>query len=112
MSELNKIAVEFFEKKYQHFVLKVKVKQNHQIAYSGDDMYKMMEFVKYQDQLEEFEKNFVEFIEANEEHLDMEELHKLAELEEYKVTSERQKELSKELINKEYTVDELIELVK
>ena len=37
---------------------------------------------------------------------------KLAELEEYKVTLERQKELSKELINKEYTVDELIELVK
>lgn len=112
MSELNKIAVEFFEKKFQQLVLKVKVKQNHQIAYLGDDMDKMMEFVKYQDQLEEFEKNFVEFIEANEEHLDMEELHKLAELKEYKVTSERQKELSKELINKEYTVDELLDLVK
>ena len=112
MSELNKVAVEFFEKKYQHLVLKVKVKQNHQIAYSGDDMGKMMEFVKYQDQLEEFEKNLVEFIEANEEHLAMDELQKLAGLEEYKVTSERQKELSKELINKEYTVDELVELVK
>ena len=80
MSELNKVAVEFFEKKYQHLVLKVKVKQNHQIAYLGDDMGKMMEFVKYQDQLEEFEKNLVEFIEANEEHLAMDELQKISRI--------------------------------
>lgn len=104
----NKTIVKFFELKFEQLVLQVLARLEHQVAYTQDEVDKMSRYVNLSGQLEKQEEKLLDFIKSNVEELEKHDLHELAKLTEYRVTQDRQKELSKALVDKEWTVDELM----
>ena len=104
------LIVEFFELKFLQLLTKVLQKKHFNFAYTGDSIGEMYEDFKYRQHASDVEEKLIAFVMKNQSLLKSKDMH--AEAEAHKVSTERQRELSKELLGKEYDVDMIVEIME
>ena len=109
MDEQN-IVLEFFSLKFLQVASSVLSKIHFNLAYTGDDIDAMQVDIKYRMIKEGINERLNKFIEVHYEYLETRDLNEDAK--EYNVTLEMQRKLTKEEFGKEYTIDDLYELIK
>ena len=105
--ERNELLDRFFELKCKQMLLKLWLTAFAKPGYVGSEAGLCMEHMSVQAKLENIEEEMLELLKANEA------FFRSADLEgycrEYKISMDRQKEISKEILGREYTVEDLFE---
>lgn len=108
--ERNETLDKFFEMKCKQMLLKLWLAAFAKPGYVGSEVGLCMERMEVQAKLESVEEEMLELLKANEA------FFRSADLEgycrEYKISVERQRELSKEVLGREYAVEDLVEEVE
>jgi hypothetical protein len=105
------ILKKFFELKAKQLFLKLQIKIYYRPAYLSDQMFEMETYLTAQGRLDKLEEGELkDFVLANQEMLKSCNLQE--EANNYKVSIERQKEIAKETIGRETTIEELLEVGK
>lgn len=105
--ERNELLDKFFELKCKQILLKLWLGAFAKPGYVGSEVGLCMKHMDVQAKLDSVEEEILELLQANETFFMNADLDGYCQ--EYKISMDRQKELSKELLDKEYTVEELME---
>ncbi len=110
MNENEKQLVkQFFELKAKQIICKVWLMINQKPGYTNDEVGLMMKVMEVQSKLETVESNILDLLKANETFFMNSDLEELSKQQEFKVSFDKQKEYSKELLGYETTIEDLIE---
>jgi hypothetical protein len=110
MTENEKQLVKkFFELKAKQLICKVWLMINQKPGYTNDEVGLMMKVLEVQHKLEDVESEIFELLKANETFFMNSDLNELSKEQEFKVSFDKQKEFSKELLGYETTIEDLIE---
>jgi len=109
---MNLIIKKFFELKFEQLLTKVIAAQHFRIGYTNQNINELFVFLKYKQIAENKEEELIIFCMENLELLKENDLQELSELDIYKITEEVQKELSKAIYGKEYTIDDLVKIAE
>lgn len=104
------IYIKFFELKYLQLASTIVLKSKQQIAYNQDEMGDMFEFVELQGIYDAISNELMDFIKEHDGKLALLDIDKPNP--EYVVSNERQRQLTKERFNKEYTFDDLVNIME
>ena len=108
--ERSELLDRFFEMKCKQTLLKLWLAAFAKPGYVGSEAGLCMEHAKAQAKLESVEGEMLESLKANEA------FFRSADLEgycrEYKISMDRQKEISKEILGREYTVEDLLDKIE
>lgn len=105
--ERNELLDKFFELKCKQILLKLWLGAFAKPGYVGSEVGLCMKHLEVQAKLDSVEEEILELLQSNETFFMSADLDGYCQ--EYKISMDRQKELSKELLDKEYTVEELME---
>ena len=111
--ERNKVFDKFFELKCKQMLCKLWLMAFAKPGYINDEIGLCMKHMEVQAKLENVNDELMKLLTENKsefENVEMKDLEQYGQ--EYRVTLERQKELSKELFDKEWTIEELMEKVE
>lgn len=106
------LVIRFFEIKFDQFLLQTLRRKHHQAAYTQNQVKKMSKFYEYDSMLDKKERELIEFVTKHEKLFSSIDLNHFASQIEYKITESKQKELSKMLVDKEYTMQQLFEIME
>ena len=110
MNENEKQLVkQFFELKAKQLICKVWIILNQKPGYVNDEVGLMMRVMEVQSKLETVESNMLDLLKANETFFMNSNLEELSHQQEFKVSLDKQKEFSKELLGYETTIEDLLE---
>ena len=104
--ERNELLDKFFEMKCKQMLLKLWLMAFAKPGYVGGEVGLCMKHMEVQAKLDSVEEEMLELLKANETFFMTADLDGYCQ--EYKVSTEKQKELAKEVLDKEYTVEELV----
>lgn len=105
--ERNELLDKFFELKCKQMLLKFWLMAFAKPGYVGIEEFGLCEeHIKVQLKLENVEEEMLELLKANETFFMSADLDGYCQ--EYKISMDRQRELSKELLNREYTIEDLV----
>ena len=99
----------FFELKAKQMFCKLWLAKNRKIGYTSNEIYLLERVLNVESKLEEIEKELYNLLVDNAELFQNLDLNAEAMKPEYKVTYDRQKELSKEIFGKSYVIDDFID---
>ena len=111
--ERNELLDKFFELKCKQMLCKLWLMAFAKPGYVNDEIGLCMKHMEVQSKLENLEDEMMKFLVTNRDEL----LNKYSKedldayCQEYKISLERQKELAKEVLGKEWTIEELLERV-
>lgn len=109
--ERNELLDKFFEYKCKQMLLKLWLLAFARPGYVGSEFGLCMKHMEVQAELESVEEEMMKFLITNKDELlakyTQDDLKAYGQ--EYKISMERQKELSKEALGREYTIEELME---
>lgn len=105
--ERNELLDKFFELKCKQMLLKLWLMAFAKPGYVSDEVGLCMKHMEVQAKLESVEDEMLELLKANETFFQSADLN--AYCQERKISMDRQKELSKEVLDREYTIEELME---
>ena len=112
--ERNKTLDQFFELKCKQMLLKLWLMAFAKPGYVSDELGLLERHMEVEAKRESVDDELMKFLTEHkkefEEDFTMEDLNNYCQ--EYKVSIERQKEISKELLGKEYSIEELIEKIE
>ena len=108
--ERNELLDKFFELKCKQMLCKLWLMAFAKPGYVNDEIGLCMKHMEVQAKLDSVEEEMLNLLKANESFFMSADLEGYCK--EYKVSVERQKELSKELFNKEWTIEDLMEKVE
>jgi hypothetical protein len=103
------LIIKFFELKAKQLICKVWLAINQKPGYTNDEVGLMMKVLEVQHKLEDVEAEMFELLKANETFFMNADLQELANQQEFKVSLDKQKEYSKELLGYETTIEDLLE---
>ena len=114
MEEKNEFLDKVFELKCKQLLCKLWLAAFAKPGYVGvEEMGLLTKHMQVQSKLEDVEKELVDFVTANQEEVDKyDEATVKSYSEQHKITLDRQKELAKEVLGKEWTVEELADKVE
>ena len=104
--ERNELLDKFFEMKCKQMLLKLWLMAFAKPGYVGSEVGLCMEHMNVQAKLDNVEEEMLELLKANETFFRSADLEGYCQ--EYKVSMDKQKELSKEVLGREYTVEDLM----
>ena len=105
--ERNKLLDKFLEMKCKQMLLKLWLMAKP--GYVGNEIDFCMKYVDVQAKLDSVEEEMLELLQANEIFFRGADLEGYCQ--EYKISTNRQKEISKEILGREYAVEDLAELL-
>lgn len=105
------IVKEFFEIKFLQLLTEVLTANYRKIAYTQDEVGELSLFVEYETLNDVIVDRLQNFVMEHYKELDNLDLNEEALKPENKVTLERQQELSKELLDKAYTMDDIANII-
>lgn len=108
--ERNELLDKFFEMKCKQNLLKLWLMAFAKPAYLGSEVDLCMKDMDIRAKLDKVENEMLELLLANETFFRNADMNGYCE--EYKISMDKQKELSKEVLGKEYTVEELAEKIE
>lgn len=108
--ERNELLDKFFEMKCKQVLLNLWLRAFAKPGYVGSEVGLYMEHLSVQAKLDIVEEEMLELLQSNETFFRGADLEGYCQ--EYKISMDRQKELSKEVLGKEYTVEDLINKVE
>ena len=108
--ERNELLDKFFELKCKQMLLKLWLMAFAKPGYIGSEVGLCMKHMEVQAKLDSVEEEMLELLKANETFFRSADLEGYCQ--EYKVSMDKQKELSKEVLDREYTVEDLMEKVE
>lgn len=110
MTEKEKTVVkEFFDLKAKQLICQVWIALNQKPGYVADEIGLMTKVLEVQSKQDRVESEILELVKANAEFIRNADLPALSREPEFKVSITRQRELSKDLIGSEATVEEMLE---
>lgn len=101
------ILVNFFELKAKQLICKLWLLANQRPGYTQEDIYLLEKVLKVQSKLEKVEDEILKLLTDNESFISSLDLEDMAARQEFKVSFDKQKEFSKEMIDRETTIDKL-----
>lgn len=107
--ERNELLDKFFEMKCKQMLLKLWLMAFAKPGYVGSEVGLCMKHMEVQSELDDVEEEMLKLLQANETFFRGADLDGYCQ--EYKISMDKQKELSKELLDREYTIEDLIEKV-
>ena len=107
--ERNELLDKFFEMKAKQMLLKCWLMAFAKPGYVNDEIDLCMKHMEIQAKLESVEEEMLKLLQANETFFRSADLEGYCQ--EYKVSMDRQKELSKELLGREYTIEDLVDKI-
>lgn len=107
--ERNELLDKFFEMKAKQMLLKCWLMAFAKPGYVNDEIDLCMKHMEVQAKLDSVEEEMLKLLQANETFFMSADLEGYCQ--EYKVSMERQKELSKELFGREYTIEDLVDKI-
>lgn len=108
--ERNELLDKFFEMKCKQMLLKLWLMAFAKPGYVGGEISLCMKHMDVQAKLDNVEEEMLNLLQANETFFRGADLDGYCQ--EYKISMDKQKELSKELLEREYTIEDLIEKVE
>ena len=108
--ERNELLDKFFEMKCKQMLLKLWLMAFAKPGYVGSEVGLCMKHMEVQSKLDNVEEEMLKLLQANEIFFRGADLDGYCQ--EYKISMDKQKELSKELLDREYTIEDLIEKVE
>lgn len=108
--ERNELLDKFFEMKCKQMLLKLWLMAFAKPGYVGSEVGLCMKHMEVQSKLDNVEDEMLKLLQANETFFRSADLDGYCQ--EYKISMDRQKEISKEILDREYTIEDLIEKVE
>ena len=108
--ERNELLDKFFEMKCKQMLLKLWLMAFAKPGYVGSEVGLCMKHMEVQSKLDNVEDEMLKLLQANETFFRGADLDGYCQ--EYKISIDRQKEISKEILDREYTIEDLIEKVE
>ena len=108
--ERNELLDKFFEMKCKQMLLKLWLMAFAKPGYVGSEVGLCMKHMEVQSKLDNVEDEMLKLLQANETFFRGADLDGYCQ--EYKISMDRQKEISKEILDREYTIEDLIEKVE
>jgi hypothetical protein len=108
--ERNELLDKFFEMKCKQMLLKLWLMAFAKPGYVGSEVGLCMKHMEVQSKLDDVEDEMLKLLQANETFFRGADLDGYCQ--EYKISMDRQKEISKEILDREYTIEDLIEKVE
>lgn len=108
--ERNELLDKFFEMKCKQMLLRLWLMAFAKPGYLGSEAELCMKHMEVQAKLESVEEGMLELLQKNETFFKGADLDGYCQ--EYKISMDRQKELSKEVLGREYTVEDLMDRVE
>lgn len=105
--ERNELLDRFFEMKCKQMLLRLWLMAFARQGYVGSEVGLCMKHMEVQAKLDNVEEEMLKLLQANETLFRSVDLDGYCQ--EHKISMDRQKELSKELLDREYTIEELME---
>ena len=107
--ERNELLDKFLEMKCKQMLLKLWLMAFAKPGYVGSEIDLCMKHMDVQAKLDSIEEEMLELLQANETFFRGADLEGYCQ--EYKISTDKQKEISKEILGREYTVEDLVELL-
>lgn len=108
--ERNELLDKFFEMKCKQMLLKLWLMAFAKPGYVGGEIGLCMKHMDVQAKLDSVEEEMLNLLQTNETFFRGADLDGYCQ--EYKISMDKQKELSKELLDREYTIEELVDKVE
>lgn len=108
--ERNELLDKFFEMKCKQMLLKLWLMAFAKPGYVGSEVGLCMKHMDVQAKLDNVEEEMLALLQANETFFRGADLDGYCQ--EYKISMDKQKELSKEVLDREYTIEDLMEKVE
>jgi len=108
--ERNELLDKFFEMKCKQMLLKLWLMAFAKPGYVGSEVGLCMKHMEVQSKLDNVEDEMLKLLQANETFFRGADLDGYCQ--EYKISMDRQKEISKEILDREYTIEDLMDKVE